>query len=114
MTFFILTLGGWAVVAYVVLALPVVPAAQAIFYCAAFVALAGSWALLLRVYYQRRLDRHLGTAAALGSGMRFALAAEFALWLQSLRMLTPAYAALLVAGYLLAEYLFRSLAPRSS
>lgn len=114
MTLLILSAGGWALIAYVVLALPVTPAAQAIFYAGAFGALAGTWALLARLAYRRRWHQELGIIGALGGGLRFALAVEFGLWLQSLRMLTVPYAVLLVAGYLATEYLFRSLAPRGS
>ncbi len=114
MTLLMLSAGGWALVAYVVLALPVTPAAEVIFYAGAFAALAGSWALLARLAYRRRFQRELGLIAALGGGLRFALALEFGLWLQSLRMLTVPYAVLLLAGYLAMEYLLRSLAPASS
>jgi hypothetical protein len=50
----------------------------------------------------------------LGSGMRFAFAIEFALWLQSLRMLTPVYVALLVITYVFLEYLFRAVDAKAS
>ena len=114
MTLFLLSAGGWALVAYVVLALPVTPAAQTIFYAGAFAALAGTWALIARLAYRRRGQKDLGLVAALSGGLRFAVAVEFGLWLQSLRMLTVPYAVLLLAGYLATEYLFRSLAPRGS
>jgi hypothetical protein len=44
---------------------------------------------------------------SLGAGMRFAFAVEFALWLQSLRVLTAAYLIFIAAGFLLIEILFR-------
>ncbi|HEY3117160.1 MAG TPA: hypothetical protein VGK54_10500 [Chloroflexota bacterium] len=114
MTLLMLSAAGWALVAYVVLALPVTPTAQIIFYGGAFGALAGTWAMVARLAYRRRLQRDLGLIAALSGGLRFALALEFGLWLQSLRMLTVPYAVLLLAAYLTTEYLFRSLAPRNS
>ncbi|MBI4213194.1 MAG: hypothetical protein HY534_02705 [Chloroflexi bacterium] len=45
--------------------------------------------------------------------MRFAFAVEFGLWLQSLRMLTPVYVALLMVTYLFLEYLFRAAEDRA-
>lgn len=103
-----LALGGWAVVAYVVLALPITPTTQGMFYAGGFVALAGTWASLQTLYHTRRGTPAPGAVTLLTGGTRFALVAEFALWLQSLRMLTPAYAILLAASYGLLEYLFRS------
>lgn len=106
-----LALGGWGIAAFVVMTLPVTPIAQAVFYAAGFAALAGTWALLREFYYVRRFTpggpRPPSAIGLLGSGMRFAFVLEFALWLQSLRMLTPAYIALLLVSYLLLEYLFR-------
>ena len=115
-----LTLGGWAVAAFVVLVLPVSPTAQSLLYSAGFAALSGSWALLRELYVARRASEsrsggaHLSSVHYLGSGMRFAFAVEFALWLQSLRMLTPVYVALLVVTYLFLEYLFRAADGRAS
>ena len=114
-----LALGGWAVVAFVVVVLPVSPSTQSVFYAAGFAALAGTWALLRDLYHARRgaPDRTLlegGAIHFLGSGMRFALAVEFGLWLQSLRMLTPVYIALLAISYLLLEYLFRAAETRTN
>jgi len=114
MTLLVLSAAGWALVAYVVLALPVSPTAQIIFYAGAFGALAGTWALIARLVYRRRLQRDIGLIAALSGGFRFAVAFEFGLWLQSLRMLTVPYAVLLLGAYLATEYLFRSLTPRSN
>src|SRR5579862_7216479 len=88
MTLMLLSAGGWALVAYVVLTLPVTPTAEAIFYAGAFGALAGSWALLAKAVYRHRFQRELGLVGALSGGLRFALAVEFGLWLQSLHMLT--------------------------
>src|SRR5688572_4414778 len=115
-----LAFGGWAVVAFVVAVLPVGPSTQAVFYAAGFAALAGTWALLRELYQARRGapgSRSAPQTSAihfLGSGMRFALAIEFALWLQSLRMLTPPYVALLTVSYLTVEYLFRAAETRTS
>jgi hypothetical protein len=115
-----LAFGGWAVVAFVVAVLPVTPPSQAVFYSAGFAALAGSWALLRELYQNRRGLQSarslppLGAIHFLGSGMRFAAAVEFALWLQSLRMLTVPYVALLTLSYLGVEYLFRAAETRST
>ena len=106
-----LTFSGWAVLAYVILALPVTPTAQAVFYAAGFVALAGTGALVFDLYRLRRggdTDRKMGPVLLLGNGMRLALAVEFSMWLQSLRMLSFAHLALVAGAYLLLEYLFRS------
>lgn len=104
-----LTLLAWAVVAYVVAALPPSPGAQAILYTAGLVALAGTAALLLQAYHNRPGARGqmAGAINYLGGGMRFALAMEFALWLQSLRMLTAVYLVFIVGGFLFIELLFR-------
>jgi hypothetical protein len=106
-----LTLAGWAVVAYVVLALPVSPAGEVVFYTAGFVALAGLAAFAYGFWLARvgrRADRP-PALATLGTGMRFAFAAEFGLWLQSLRVLTGWHVLLLVVGFLFMEFLFSSL-----
>lgn len=109
-----LAVGGWCTVAFVVVVLPVSPSTQSVFYAAGFTALAGTWALLRELYHARRLSpgarslAPVGSIHFLGSGMRFALTVEFGLWLQSLRMLTPAYILLLAVSYLLLEYLFRA------
>lgn len=103
-----LTLAGWVVVGYVVLALPVSRATEAVFYTAGFVALAGLAALAL-AFYQARVARRTPpppAMALLGTGMRFAFVTEFALWLQSLRVLTVWHLILLVAGFLFIEFLF--------
>ncbi len=105
----IFTAIGWSVVAYAVLALPVSPGAQAVFYTAGFVALAGSVALLVAAY-EARAGRGASRAHAidqLGTGMRCAVAIEFALWLQSLRMLTPVYVLVILVGFGFLEMLFR-------
>jgi len=103
-----LTATGWGVVIYVVTGLPVDPGTQAVFYTSGFVALAGSVALLLEMYYARVGHRDPRPLAVnlLGQGSRFAFMVEFALWLQSLRMLTAAYLVFLIAGYLFVELLF--------
>jgi hypothetical protein len=107
-----LTLLGWLVLAYVVVALPVSPGTQAVFYTAGFVAFAGSAALLYELYQSR--TRPSGSprraVSLLGTGMRFALAVEFALWLQSLRALTAWYVVLLVGTFLFLEFLARQVA----
>lgn len=103
------TAGGWGVVAYVILTLPVSPGSQAVLYTAGFVALAGTIALLT-AGFSGRMGRASGRARAidnLGTGMRFAVAIEFALWLQSLRMLTPFYVLAILAGAGFLEMLFR-------
>ena len=108
----VLALGGWAIALFVVVLLPVSPTTQAVFYAAGFAGLAGSWALLRELYYLRRVTIEAASVPSaiglLGSGMRFAAGVEFALWLQSLRMLTPVYVVLLIVSYLFLEYLFRS------
>lgn len=106
-----LALGGWAVALIVVFAWPVSPTTQAVLYAAGFAGLSGTWALLRESYYLRRSAEGVNPPTAiglLGSGMRFATAVEFGLWLQSLRMLTTVYVILLVVSYLFLEYLFRS------
>jgi hypothetical protein len=110
----LLTAAGWVVVAFVVLTLPVTTGAQAVLYAAGFVAVAGSVALILDSYYARGARRvsRPGTIGNLGVGMRFAFTFEFGLWLQSLRMLTAAYAVLLIAGFLALEILFQYAAQR--
>jgi hypothetical protein len=42
--------------------------------------------------------------------MRFAVAVEFALWMQSLRMLSIPLAVLILGGFVLLEYLFQQAA----
>lgn len=112
-----LALGGWSVVAFIVAVLPVSPATQAVFYAGGFAALAGTWALLRELYHARHTppaaSLQMGAIHFLSSGMRFAMAIEFALWLQSLRMLTPVYIVLLAVSYLLLEYLFRAAETRA-
>ncbi len=105
----LLTVLGWIVVVIVVATLPVTSGTQAVFYTAGFVALAGSAALILELYYARvgRRDPRPSAVSLLGRGMRFAFTFEFGLWLQSLRMLTAAYAVLLIAGFLCLEILFQ-------
>jgi hypothetical protein len=97
------------VLAYVVIVLPVSPATQAVFYTAGFVGIAGSTALLYELYQSRTRPagprRH--AVSLLGTGMRFALVVEFALWLQSLRVLTAGYLVLLVGAFLFLEFLAR-------
>lgn len=107
-----LTVLGWMVLAYVVVALPVSPGAQTVLYSAGFVALAGSTALLYEFYQSRtRSGRPPRRAVSLlGTGMRFALVVEFALWLQSLRALTAGYLVLLVGAFLFLEFLARQAA----
>ena len=104
-----LTVLGWAVLAYVVLALPVTPGAQAVFYTSGFVALAGSTALVYELYQSRTRGgrSHRRAVLLLGTGMRLALAVDFALWLQSLRALTAGYLVLLVGAFLFLEFLAR-------
>jgi hypothetical protein len=115
-----LALGGWLLAAFVVLVLPVTPTAQAVLYAAGFAALSGSWALLRELYVARRqpagapAGSHPPAIYFLGSGMRFAATAEFGLWLQSLRMLTPVYIVLLIVTYLFLEYLFRAAENRAA
>jgi len=107
-----LTILGWVVLAYVVFALPVSPGTQTVFYTASFVALAGTTALVYELYQSR--TRPAGTApravSLLGTGMRFALAVDFALWLQSLHALTAGYVVLLVGAFLFLEFLSRQAA----
>ena len=98
------------VLAYVVIALPVSPATQAVFYTAAFVALAGTAALTYELYLSRTKSDHRRAVSLLGTGMRLALAVDFALWLQSLRALTAGYLVLLVGAFLFLEFLARQAA----
>lgn len=107
-----LTALGWAVLAYVVFALPVSPGAQTVFYTAGFVALAGSVALIYELYRSRTQPEapHRNAVSLLGTGMRFALVVEFAFWLQSLRALTAGYVVLLVGAFLFLEFLARQVA----
>jgi hypothetical protein len=105
----IFTAVGWLGVAYIVLALPVSAGAQAAFYTAGFVALAGTAALVI-AGYGARVSRTPARGRAidhLGTGMRFAVAMEFALWLQSLRMLTPIYVLFILVGFSFLEMVFR-------
>jgi hypothetical protein len=97
------------VLAYVVITLPVTPASQAVFYTAGFVAIAGTTALLYELYESRRRSSRPRRRAVslLGTGMRLALAVEFALWLQSLRVLTAWYLVLVVGAFLFLEFLAR-------
>ena len=110
----LLTLLAWFVVALVVLTLPVSSGTQAVFYSAGFVALAGSVALIFELYDSRlgRRTARLGAVSHLGVGVRFAFTFEFALWLQSLRMLSAVYTVLLIAGYIGLEILFQYAAQR--
>lgn len=98
--------------AYVVVALPVSAGGQAVFYTAGFVAVAGSTALVCELYQSRTRPHGAPrrAVALLGTGMRFALAVEFALWLQSLRVLTAGYVVLLVGAFLFLEFLARQVA----
>ena len=105
-----LTALGWAVLAYVVAVLPVSPSTQAVFYTAGFVALAGSAALTYELYLWRTTRHRRPAISLLGTGMRFALAVEFALWLQSIRALTAWYLVLLVGAFLFLEFLSRQVA----
>ncbi len=104
-----LTLAGWLLLIYVVVALPVSSGTQAIFYASGFVALAGTVALVSELYQARasKGDSHPRAVHLLGAGMRLAFAVEFALWLQSLRVLTAAYLVFILAGYVFLEILFR-------
>lgn len=107
-----LTAMGWAIVLYVVVLLPVDAVTQAVVYTAGFVALTGASALLIELYHARSGGRRPRPLAVqlLGTGMRFAFVVEFGFWLQSLRMLTAAYAVLLFAGFLFIEHLFQKTA----
>ncbi|HZT08223.1 MAG TPA: hypothetical protein VFC51_14445 [Chloroflexota bacterium] len=107
---FLFTAAGWGLLLYVIFFLPVSSTTQAIFYASGFVALAGSVAFVGAQYQSRA--RHAGegrprAVAQLGWGMRLAFVIEFALWLQSLRVLTAAYFIFIVAGFLFLEILFR-------
>jgi hypothetical protein len=107
---FLFTLIGWALLLYVIVAVPVSSGAQIILYGAGFVAIAGSVALVAALYQARSRDGEGRPRAVsmLGVGLRIAFAVEFALWLQSLRLLTPAYLIFIAAGFLLVEILIRS------
>ena len=103
-----ITLAAWVLVGYLVAFLPVTADTQAAFYACGFVALAGTYAMMLELYYARAegVELRPRALAMLGGGMRFAIAAEFALWLQSLRMLTAAYLVFIVAAFFFVELLF--------
>jgi hypothetical protein len=107
---FLFTLVGWALLLYVIIAIPVSQGAQLVFYGAGFVAIAGSVALIATLYQARARggEPRPRVVGMLGVGLRLALAVEFALWLQSLRLLTPAYLIFIAAGFLLIEILLRS------
>ena len=110
-----LTLLGWLAVLYTLLALPVSAGSQSILYTAGLVALAGTVALVLELgsWRQGAQGRQEGAVRFLGSGMRFALALEFALWLQSLRMLTIPYMVVIAAGFIFVEFLFHQVKDRA-
>jgi hypothetical protein len=107
---FLFTLVGWSLLLYVIVAVPVSPGAQLLFYGAGFVAIAGSVALVGALYQarSRRDESRLHAMSFLGLGLRLAFAVEFALWLQSLRLLTPSYLIFIAAGFFLLEILLRS------
>ncbi len=99
------TLGAWALWGYIVLFVnPGASLAPAAFYAALFVALTGTLSRLLGGAPQPRDERfpssvmpNLGHAAAISPILLFAL------WLQSLAMLTPLNGILLAATLLLIE-----------
>jgi len=102
---------GWAVMTLLVLVVPVSPSAQLVFYVAGFVGLSATFALVLELYHARSGELPRRRAfQLLGSGMRLAFVIMFALWLQSLRVLTVVYAGLLGVGFLILEFLFHQLA----
>ena len=105
---FLATMVGWALLLYVIIAVPVSPGAQLMFYGAGFVAIAGSATMIATLYQSRvrRAEPHV--LGILGMGLRLAFAIEFALWLQSLRLLTTAYLIFIAAGFFLVEILIRS------
>jgi hypothetical protein len=107
---FLFTLVGWALLLYVIIAVRVSPGAQLLFYGAGFVAIAGSVALVTALYQFRVLgaEPRLRAVGTLGVGVRLAITVEFALWLQSLRLLTPAYLIFIAAGFFLTEILLRT------
>ena len=102
---------GWVVVTLLVLLVPVSASAQLVFYVAAFVGLSATFALMLELFHARsgEMPRRRGFQL-LGSGMRLAFVIIFALWLQSLRVLTVIYAGLLGVGFVILELLFHQLA----
>jgi hypothetical protein len=104
-----LAVASWAVLAYVIFVLPVSPGTQVVLIAAGFVALSCSTALVCGLYVSRAMARggDLRAAAAIGTGMRFALIVEVGLWLQSLRVLTAGYAVLLVGAFIFLEFLAR-------
>lgn len=101
----LLTLGAWGLWGYVVLFIdPEVPLAPAAFYATLFVALTGTLSRLLGGAPPEHEDRlmapqvpNLGNAAAVNTLILFAL------WLQSLGMLTPLNGTLLAATLVLIE-----------
>ena len=92
---------GWLIVAVP----PTETLAVAAFYVFAFVGISDTAALLAWVAARpRRRDGNLQTPARfIGHAMLLAIIVLFALWLQSLRMLTGTAAALLVALYVFLE-----------
>ena len=106
---FLFTLVGWTLLLYVIVAIPVSPGGQLLFYGAGLAAIAGSVALVAALYQSRaRAGARPGVLSTLGMGLRLALTVELALWLQSLRLLTPAYLIFIAAGFFLIEILLRS------
>lgn len=104
----VLTLAGWGILGYVVVRMPVTAGAQGLFYAAAFLALAGTVALVVTLYEARLGNQQSGwLRSPLATGIRFAVAADAALWLQSLRLLTVGYVVLLVAAFVVMEFVLR-------
>lgn len=99
----IVTAGGWALWAYTVLFLdPSIPMAPVVFYVTLFVALTGTLSSLLDGGGFRN-DSDRGRSPSLGHGAAVATLILFAMWLQSLRMLTPFSGGLLAATLFLIE-----------
>ncbi len=100
-----LTLAGWAAVAYIVLFVDPTPVlARAAFYAALFVALTCTLARLLGGQATADPEREKGPLIPnLGHAAIVSTLALFAMWLQSLRMLTSLNGTLLAAMFLFIE-----------
>lgn len=106
LTILLATAGAWAALAQLVTVVPPDrPLALPVFYGLLFGALSGSSALVAWLLRRpRSVDGQLRSPLGyLGHAMLLASIVEFCLWLQSLRMLSPTVAALLIGLYVCLE-----------
>ncbi len=99
-------LAAWASLGWLIVGVPPSrPFARVAFYLLAFAGMTGAAALAawLVLGRQRGIGRHRSPADYLGHAMLLAAIVSFALWLQSLRMLTALVALLLVGLYVFLE-----------